>query len=71
MYGATILGKGVQHNLFGRLMSRYGHWQGCFCNLGDSQVALVQEMEEHFEHVESWVIGAVWMFKASKPRIED
>ena len=66
-YGATILGKGVEHNLFGRgLMSLYNR-NGVFSNYEDGVEELKLGLREYFEDVEVRVVGVVALFLCRGP----
>ncbi|PIL35016.1 hypothetical protein GSI_02803 [Ganoderma sinense ZZ0214-1] len=68
LFGATILGKGVEHNWFGsRLMGLYNK-KGMFGNTGDSEEGLKEALGEAFEESEVTIVGVVALFEARKPR---
>ncbi|KAF4997553.1 hypothetical protein FGRMN_3758 [Fusarium graminum] len=67
LFGATILGKGVQHNLFGRLIMAAYNWAGVFDNRQDSKEVFAQALKENFARVETEVIGRVLLFRAWEP----
>ncbi len=69
MYGATILGSGVQHNAFGRMILNFGHKEGFFCNWGDSEEGLRKELGRYFERVETRVVGTICLFKGSGSKV--
>lgn len=65
LYGATILGEGVKHNVFGtKLMNVYNR-KGIFSNFHDSEKALEAILSEHFENTHIAVHGTVALFSAS------
>lgn len=69
LFGATILGRGVRHNLFGRFLM-YALNQNCiFDNRGDSEAAIVEALREHFHIVDARVVGTILMFKGEKPKV--
>ena len=68
VYGTTILGKGVEHNFFGREILRLGNSKGFFTNRNDSEEGFVKELMVYFEEVEVELKGTVLMFKGSKPK---
>jgi len=70
LYGTTILGKGVRHNLFGRTLMRLYNRMGTFDNWGDSKEAFEEALRENFGEVKCWVEGVVLMFVAKKPKRE-
>jgi len=67
VYGSTILGKGVQHNWFGRMLMRTYNRKGIFGNAEDSLDNLEVALKEYFEDVEVRLVGVVAMFEARKP----
>ncbi|KAL8708705.1 MAG: hypothetical protein Q9220_006430 [cf. Caloplaca sp. 1 TL-2023] len=67
--GASILGKGVQHNLFGRLIMMFGNRNGMFDNRADNAADFEEALREHFEDVETQVRGAIFLWKASKAKV--
>ncbi|KAI0339688.1 S-adenosyl-L-methionine dependent methyltransferase [Trametopsis cervina] len=68
LYGATILGKGVQHNFFGRTLMRLYNKKGIFGNIEDAEPDLRAALEKHFEDVEVRTVGVVAMFVGKTPR---
>ena len=68
MYGATILGEGVEHNAFGRTILGYGHREGFFCNREDGKGGLEAGLAEWFDEVEVRVVGTVALFVGRGPR---
>jgi hypothetical protein len=68
LYGATLLGKGLQYNWFGRyLMSLYNK-KGLFDNFGDGQEDFEDALNANFDRVETVLVGRALLFTASKPR---
>ncbi|KAI4252678.1 MAG: hypothetical protein LQ352_004139 [Teloschistes flavicans] len=67
--GASILGKDVRHNLFGRLIMTFGNWNGMFDNRGDNAADFDDALREHFDDVETQVRGAIFLWRASKPKV--
>lgn len=68
LFGTTILGNGVEHNLFGRfLMTAYNN-AGSFDNWDDDAESIVQALREAFEDVKFEVVGTVLLFEARRPR---
>lgn len=68
LFGSTILGRGVHHNLIGRgLMSIYND-RGIFHNADDDQSGLEVALQDHFSDVTVDVVGAVALFRAGRPR---
>ncbi|MCX8956028.1 class I SAM-dependent methyltransferase [Erwinia psidii] len=65
VYGATILGSGVEHNAFGRkLMSVYNK-KGIFGNQTDSLLNLKAALQQHFREVDITLHGTVALFAAT------
>ncbi|KAL8804053.1 MAG: hypothetical protein Q9223_006061 [Gallowayella weberi] len=67
--GASILGKDVRHNLFGRVIMGFGNWNGMFDNRGDNAADFDEALREHFYEVETQVRGAIFLWRASKPKV--
>jgi SAM-dependent methyltransferase len=65
LFGATILGAGVERNPPARaLMCAYNR-SGVFGNAGDSPEQLEAALSARFERHEVWTIGCVALFRAS------
>ena len=69
MSGATILGNDVRHNLFGRIIMAIGKWNGMFDNQADNADDFDEALRKHFYDVETRVQGAIFLWKASKPKV--
>ena len=69
VYGATILGAGVKHNIFGRAILTLRNSKGFFTNRDDSEAGFANALRVYFEEVEVELQGTVLMFKGSKPKI--
>ena len=68
-FGSTILGTGVQHNLFGRtLCALYNGPIKAFDNSADDLDGLHTALSAAFESVEVTVVGTVAVFAARQPR---
>lgn len=68
LFGATILGTGVHHNLFGKaLMALYARL-GIFHNRQDSRQGLEKALEAAFDEVQIRIIGTVALFVARSPK---
>lgn len=68
LYGATILGKGVEHNTFGnKLMSIYNK-KGIFCNYSDSADSLEKILSSLFYDISISVQGTVALFTAKNKK---
>lgn len=70
LYGATILGPGDAHNLFGRCLMRLYNQRGIFGNRTDTADALKDVLDRHFDDVRLRQHGAVALFEARRPRAE-
>nr|A0A0M4KDW1.1 RecName: Full=Methyltransferase aurB; AltName: Full=Aurovertin biosynthesis cluster protein B [Calcarisporium arbuscula]ALD83628.1 O-methyltransferase [Calcarisporium arbuscula] len=68
LFGSTVLGKGVKHNLIGGFLMWLYNYIGMFDNWDDGKEDFLKPLREHFEVVESEVVGTVLLFKAEKPR---
>jgi hypothetical protein len=62
LFGSTILGRGVRHNLLGRRLMRLYNRKGIFSNLEDDQRGLEQGLASQLTDVEVEVVGAVALF---------
>ncbi|KAJ3556160.1 hypothetical protein NM688_g2177 [Phlebia brevispora] len=69
LYGATILGKGVSHNWFGRRLMGLYNKKGIFGNTEDSVEGLTEALKHYFEEVDVKVIATVALFVAKRPRV--
>ena len=69
VYGATILGAGVKHNIFGRAILTLGNSKGFFTNRDDSEAGFVNALGAYFGEVEVELQGTVLIVKCSKPKI--
>lgn len=70
LYGATILGTGVQHNWFGRLLMRAYNRRGIFGNADDGVEGLRAGLAPYFDEVEIEVVGTVAIFVCRGPRTQ-
>lgn len=70
VFGATILGQGVRHNLLGRTVMYVFNKKGVFDNRGDSEAAIVDALREHFEIVDARIVGTILIFRGQKPKLE-
>lgn len=68
VYGATILGKGVQHNWIGRALMKLWNSKGVFDNYEDDVEGLTSALKEHFEDVKVRVEGMVALFVGRGPK---
>lgn len=69
VFGTTVLGKDVRHNLFGRLVMVGCNWKGIFDNWADGAEDFNDALREHFYDVETQVRGALFLWRASKPKV--
>lgn len=68
LFGSTILGVGVRHNVVGRRLMAIYNAKGIFHNRGDAAEGLERALSEHFADVTVTIVGAVALFRASAPR---
>lgn len=67
LFGGTVLGRGVRHNVAGRkLMSIYNK-KGIFHNSDDDAEGLERVLRQHFADVSVTIVGTVALFRASGP----
>ncbi|MFY9578639.1 MAG: class I SAM-dependent methyltransferase [Gaiellaceae bacterium] len=64
LFGSTVLGRGVRHNAFGRILIRAYNKKGIFSNLADDREGLQRALASSFSSVEIEVVGAVVLFSA-------
>jgi Methyltransferase domain len=62
LFGSTILGRGVAHNLLGRRLMRLYNRKGIFSNVEDDQWGLERGLASELTDVEIEVVGAVALF---------
>jgi hypothetical protein len=62
LFGSTILGRGVAHNLLGRRLMRLYNRKRIFSNLEDDQQGLEQGLASELTVVEIDLVGAVALF---------
>jgi Methyltransferase domain len=62
LFGATILGDGVQHNAFGKKLMTLYNRNGIFGNQSDSEEQLRSVLASHFERYEIEIQGCVALF---------
>ncbi|OHF03815.1 methyltransferase domain-containing protein [Colletotrichum orchidophilum] len=68
LVGATVLGGGVRHNAFGRLLMFWHNLLGVFHNNDDHAVDIIRPLEAAFKSVEWRVIGTTLLFEAKAPK---
>ncbi|WP_437786882.1 class I SAM-dependent methyltransferase [Sorangium sp. So ce1097] len=64
LFGATVLGRGVNHNFLGAKWLEYSNQKGVLDNLRDSAEDLKTVLEEHFATSSVQVIGRTALFTA-------
>ncbi|KAL9638290.1 MAG: hypothetical protein Q9164_001648 [Protoblastenia rupestris] len=69
IYGANILGSKVKHNVFGKIILAGGNKEGFFDNRQDSAEAMERELKKHFKDVRCDVVGVIFMFSCSRPKL--
>jgi hypothetical protein len=60
------MGRGVQHNVFGRRLLAFYNARGIFGNAEDDAEGLRSALEGQFHDVEIWQRGTVVLFTARK-----
>jgi ubiquinone/menaquinone biosynthesis C-methylase UbiE len=68
LFGSTIFGSGVSHNILGRTLMRAYNRKGIFSNLNDSEESLRKVLERYFAEVTIRRHGTVGLFVARRPR---
>lgn len=66
VFGATILGRGVPHNLLGRGVMAFYNSRGIFGNAEDDMAGLQAALTANFRDVVLWQRGAVALFTANR-----
>lgn len=66
IFGTTILGKGVSHNLFAQQLMRTYNSKGVFGNINDTREDLETVLKENFHTYEIRIVGSVAFFVAWK-----
>lgn len=66
VFGATILGRGVRHNVLGRGVVSVYNARGIFGNAADDRAGLEAALKQHFRDVSLWQRGRVALFTARK-----
>ncbi|MDO5865145.1 MULTISPECIES: bifunctional 2-polyprenyl-6-hydroxyphenol methylase/3-demethylubiquinol 3-O-methyltransferase UbiG [Paenarthrobacter] len=67
LFGSTILGRGVNHNLIGRGFMALYNRMGIFHNREDDAAGLEAELRRSFRQVSVDVVGTVAVFSAREP----
>lgn len=66
LFGSTILGSGVPHNVLGNKLMHFYNKKGIFTNLDDNIEELREALNTHFSNVEIELHGCVAIFSAKK-----
>jgi SAM-dependent methyltransferase len=69
LFGATILGTGVEHGFLARKLMNVYNAKGIFSNSSDSEEGLRAALEEHFKESSVRVAGSVALFSARVKRV--
>lgn len=69
VYGTTILGKDVSHNIFGGILMNVYNRRGIFSNWDDGEKEIREALCMDYKKVETRVVGRVLMFSASQPKL--
>ena len=69
VYGTTVLGKGIKHNLPGKALMAIFNAKGIFDNREDSEEELKERLKACFDEVDTKVVGTVFMFKCRRPTL--
>ena len=67
LFGTTILGRGVEHNRFGKLVMWLSNALGIFHNYEDNPDDFIRLLQKEFRKVEYVVVGRVLLFAATEP----
>ena len=68
LFGATILGRGVEHDFLARTWMSVLNNKGIFGNRGDGTDVFLDALKENFEDVDARVEGMVLLFTAKGPK---
>lgn len=71
LVGSTVLG--IKHTKWYQYLTRfylnwYNNWWGVFQNWDDTRDDVEAALREHFEEVETWTVGIMLLFRATRPR---
>ena len=66
VFGSTILGEGVRHNLLAKQLMKTYNAKGIFSNLSDRQSDLEAGLKAHFDEHTMHIAGSVALFSARK-----
>ncbi|GME62537.1 putative methyltransferase type 12 protein [Neofusicoccum parvum] len=67
LFGTTVLGKGVKHNMLGRLIMAWHNSIGVFDNYDDEAQSFIRPLQEAFKSVKWSVVGTMLLFEARDP----
>lgn len=67
LFGGTILGKGVKHNILGKAIMWLFNYNGMFHNWGDGKEEFLRVLRQEFGNVEHVVVGRILLFTAKQP----
>jgi hypothetical protein len=70
LFGSTILGRGVRHNLLGRRLMRLYNRKGIFSNVEDDRPGLEQGLATELTDVAIEVVGTVALFSGRASNVE-
>ncbi|KZL71576.1 methyltransferase type 12 [Colletotrichum tofieldiae] len=68
LFGMTILGRGVKHNIWGKQLIFWHNLLGLFGNTKDDIEGFIGPLREAFEHVRWEVHGTMLLFEARNPK---
>jgi hypothetical protein len=68
LFGATIVGAGVEHGFLARRLMDVYNAKGVFSNTSDSVAGLGAELQKHFEESSVQLLGSVALFSAQGAR---
>lgn len=72
IHGANVLGRGVRDDgRFAAHVRRGVLKAGIFHNLDDNAYDFEHALRQNFEHVQTRVVGSVFMFRAARPRLDE
>ncbi|EFQ30609.1 methyltransferase domain-containing protein [Colletotrichum graminicola] len=69
LFGMTILGRGVKHNIWGKQLMFWHNLLGTFGNTEDNVEGFVGPLKEAFADVKWEVHGKMLLFEARKPKV--
>jgi len=66
IFGSTVLGEGIERNIFAKYLMAIYNKKGIFTNKNDSLINLKENLEHHFSKSSVTVIGCVALFWGEK-----